>query len=547
MIYYSISTVQLRILRSNFSTPIIPVKIISLQLFIYHFSLKMAFNLQFISETFNESSKTPKEAYLQQRKKVETLLKNPAYPIYLSLDELIQMSENSREGAKYKNNRRKQPPRSLNSFMSFRKNFEGGFNKVHPGNKVDVVSDIAAKEWEIQTKANPAVRFLFMQIADLAKKYLLYASPDYKFEPVRNCKSKKSSGRTTLSSPVSSESENSQISTPNFTSSPSFSSSSSSSSSESPNIITPNSNFLPTPISTSLPSFPNISDKDFFAAANNNDDFDMYESKQNQEMYPLFDTSNTSDTSVIVEPTQEYMDRPYEISSKDENFAQQQKREDPFFSTTSTTSTTIGTSVIAELTQEYMNRFYEISSKDDIYAQQREDPFRFISSNTSVPCFPSVPLNGENNFDYTINPYEINSTGNSLLNKLPNQATDDENIMDMNPVANGFETIIQQSVYENSLSPFTNITEKYFIPTSVPPVIITDITQQQHSNSITETSVSPITQQPSISQPEFVFDENTYHQPLNNNYIPSPHQSLSDFLNQQFDVSDFSYPHFPQF
>ncbi|CAG8585913.1 2463_t:CDS:1, partial [Diversispora eburnea] len=253
--------------------------------------------------------------------------------------------------------------------------------------------------------------------------------------------------------------------------------------------------------------FPNILNKDFFAQpVNNNDDFDMYESKKIQEMYPLFGTSETS------EPAQKYMGQPYEIPSKDV-----QQHEDPFLSISSTTSTTIGTSVTAEPTQEYMDQLYEISSKDDIYVQQYEDP---VSSTY-------FPLNDENNFDCIGNPYEINSERNFIANQLSIQTTD-ENIMNTDSVSNGFETVIPQP--ETS-----NITEKYFVSTSVSPIIITDITQQQF-DSITETSVS---QQHSISQPEL--DMNSIcNQPWDNNYIPSQYQSFSEFLNQFYGVSDYS-------
>ncbi|CAG8502239.1 7109_t:CDS:2, partial [Dentiscutata erythropus] len=114
-----------------------------------------------------KNSKTIEEEYFDQKIKVEKLLVNPAYSIYLSLEELTETSANSREGSKYTKNEREQPPRSLNPFMIF----------------PDIISTLATQAWNEQE--NPAVYYLFIELADLAKKRLLYSNPEYRYEPSR--------------------------------------------------------------------------------------------------------------------------------------------------------------------------------------------------------------------------------------------------------------------------------------------------------------------------------------------------------------------------
>lgn len=141
----------------------------------------MMSDYQFVPVEFNTLSE--EEAYLQQREKVEKLLVNPAYPIYLSLDELFRPSQHSREGVKYKKNKRGQPPRPPNSFIIFKNNFVKNFSKTSPDGMS--AKDLANAEWERQ-KQNPAVEYLFTELADLANKYHQYKNPQYKYKPNRD-------------------------------------------------------------------------------------------------------------------------------------------------------------------------------------------------------------------------------------------------------------------------------------------------------------------------------------------------------------------------
>ncbi|RHZ50117.1 hypothetical protein Glove_505g11 [Diversispora epigaea] len=180
-------------------------------------------DFQFIlgtSQTFEDSlksSKTNEEAYFEQKKKVKELLLKPSYPIFLTLEELIETSSHSREGTKYNKNKRKYPPRSLNPFMIFRKNFHKGLrkNKIEIKNnqnnnvkKADIISILATQEWYEQD--NPAVRYLFIELADLAKKRLLYLNPTYRYEP------NKKSGNRVTSPKKESTKENSLATTPSI-------------------------------------------------------------------------------------------------------------------------------------------------------------------------------------------------------------------------------------------------------------------------------------------------------------------------------------------
>ncbi|RHZ66624.1 hypothetical protein Glove_306g56 [Diversispora epigaea] len=205
-------------------------------------------------KTFDKSPLTSKEredAFFEQDLKVESLLLNPACPIHLSKEKLTQPSSDSRQGRRFSDGEREDPPRPSNPFMIFLNNYGEGRRKIIPGENIKNISILAKEEWN---KSDPSVHFLFEELADLAKKYFQYVFPNYKYRPGRNRRSGRnkpnrngrsrnitSSPRSRMSTPTltsPSQSEISQMPTPTLTS-PSSTSPSTTSTSPSSDMSTP--------------------------------------------------------------------------------------------------------------------------------------------------------------------------------------------------------------------------------------------------------------------------------------------------------------------
>ncbi|CAG8578774.1 6352_t:CDS:1, partial [Diversispora eburnea] len=136
-------------------------------------------------ENFNRLPLTRKEiedAYWKQYERVVGLLLNPPCPMHMSIEELTQPSSKSRQSTRFANNLRKHPPRPLNPFIMFLKNFDKGYRKFFKGGCSKTISKLTQEEWD---KSGSAVHNLFNELADLAKKYHQYKFPDYEYKPIK--------------------------------------------------------------------------------------------------------------------------------------------------------------------------------------------------------------------------------------------------------------------------------------------------------------------------------------------------------------------------
>ncbi|CAG8560372.1 3133_t:CDS:1 [Diversispora eburnea] len=118
---------------------------------------------------------------------VEEMLKNPPYQLFLSIDELISPSKNSRASKKFEKKIRG-PPRPLNDYFIFRKNFEvyirsqqNAISATNVGN----VSRFASCEWK---KQPPTVKLFFKFLAEMAKNKHKEMFPGFKYNPKRHKK-----------------------------------------------------------------------------------------------------------------------------------------------------------------------------------------------------------------------------------------------------------------------------------------------------------------------------------------------------------------------
>jgi len=111
-----------------------------------------------------------------------SLLINPPYILTVSLDILLDPTYNQRKSL----------PRSQNSFILFRRDFEGRLRAESPNKSYTIheISRIAGKEWKTQPDL---VKLYFAVLAKLAQERHRFAFPGYTYKP-RRTKQKKRTG-----------------------------------------------------------------------------------------------------------------------------------------------------------------------------------------------------------------------------------------------------------------------------------------------------------------------------------------------------------------
>ena len=111
-----------------------------------------------------------------------SLLINPPYILTVSLDILLDPTYNQRKSL----------PRSQNSFILFRRDFEGRLRAESPNKSYTIheISKIAGKEWKTQPDL---VKLYFAVLAKLAQERHRFAFPGYTYKP-RRTKQKKRTG-----------------------------------------------------------------------------------------------------------------------------------------------------------------------------------------------------------------------------------------------------------------------------------------------------------------------------------------------------------------
>ena len=103
------------------------------------------------------------------------LLLNPPYILTRSLEDLLDPNQRQR-------NNSTTPPRPKNSFIIFRKNFEGFLRESHPGQSYNIqtVSRLAGEEW---SNLPDTVKKYFDVLAKLARLRHKIAYPNYTYRP----------------------------------------------------------------------------------------------------------------------------------------------------------------------------------------------------------------------------------------------------------------------------------------------------------------------------------------------------------------------------
>ena len=107
-------------------------------------------------------------------------LKKPSCTLYLTIEELTSPSLESRAYKNFDEGKTTIPPRPLNSFMIFRKNFQAGVN-IH-------VKDTAKKVQESWNEVSSEVRCFFELLSKMAREKHLEKFPDYKYSPKKTSK-----------------------------------------------------------------------------------------------------------------------------------------------------------------------------------------------------------------------------------------------------------------------------------------------------------------------------------------------------------------------
>ncbi|CAG8795448.1 19797_t:CDS:1 [Gigaspora margarita] len=105
----------------------------------------------------------------------------PQYPLTMRIEDLVTPAQTSRRASQYLEKHTKPtPPRPLNLYILFRKDFHAHLKSEGNNPSTGEVSKLTSKRWK---KLSPQHRYFFQILADLAKLIHMNEYPEYRYIP----------------------------------------------------------------------------------------------------------------------------------------------------------------------------------------------------------------------------------------------------------------------------------------------------------------------------------------------------------------------------
>ncbi|CAG8829488.1 24771_t:CDS:2, partial [Racocetra persica] len=142
---------------------------ITLQQFVFHNSFStFEFSHQEINMPSTEKSDIHFALNIKHSFYEEVLRIVPAYPLTLTVEELVSPSFTSRRASQYRRNpETSKPPRPPNAYILFRKNYHAEVKKSGKNVTIKEISNLTSQKWDIQ---KTSVKYYFEILAKAARE-----------------------------------------------------------------------------------------------------------------------------------------------------------------------------------------------------------------------------------------------------------------------------------------------------------------------------------------------------------------------------------------